>query len=487
MSDGVQTVAHASGSDNPRSATYNRQGVRTEGTTNRDSWGVIVSRKKKKKKPARPRQVIPFSPRPAGQGTQPFFEPGAPVRVKAGVRDPDFPEIDLGGWTGTVLDVNSDSIPQNVHLLWTEGTIERLEPAWIERCEMEGLDFTSIWLAETDLEVDTTRPVQDQRNFQTAGRLLPRPGGLDEQERRISSALGVPAGAEIPLVSGSSLLDYQRYLASRLTFPLPCRDLVGEEEAEAERVSLVGLLPFTGEVRAGLVAEIRRGDEPDFVPLSTLSVEGPPEAHRIVEDYAFWFWSHHPIPVEGGEWPLLPTGDSHPAWSTIKEAAAYATGGGATTGALLATEDNARYGLWVGMGVLGLLGYVAGARYGRVFGAVNGMRFGSLYGGLFGAMAGVLFGAAVGVMVVGALGTIPGAILGSIIGTVLASRKWEPIGRNSWAPLGACIGGLVLASWIDRNRAFTGALIGAASGCVLAAVAVMMLFVTVGLASRGTK
>jgi hypothetical protein len=32
----------------------------------------------------------------------PRFEPGAKVRVKHGVRDPDFPDIPLGGWAGTV-------------------------------------------------------------------------------------------------------------------------------------------------------------------------------------------------------------------------------------------------------------------------------------------------------------------------------------------------------------------------------------------------
>ena len=30
----------------------------------------------------------------------PRFEPGAKVRVKRGVIDPDFPDIPLGGWAG---------------------------------------------------------------------------------------------------------------------------------------------------------------------------------------------------------------------------------------------------------------------------------------------------------------------------------------------------------------------------------------------------
>ena len=35
----------------------------------------------------------------------PRFEPGAKVRVKRGVIDPDFADIPLGGWTGTIKEV----------------------------------------------------------------------------------------------------------------------------------------------------------------------------------------------------------------------------------------------------------------------------------------------------------------------------------------------------------------------------------------------
>jgi hypothetical protein len=33
------------------------------------------------------------------------FKSGDKVRVKHGVRDPDFPDIPLGGWSGTVKEV----------------------------------------------------------------------------------------------------------------------------------------------------------------------------------------------------------------------------------------------------------------------------------------------------------------------------------------------------------------------------------------------
>jgi len=41
-------------------------------------------------------------PRTTSSRVPPRFEPGSKVRVKHGVRAPDFPDIPPGGWAGTV-------------------------------------------------------------------------------------------------------------------------------------------------------------------------------------------------------------------------------------------------------------------------------------------------------------------------------------------------------------------------------------------------
>jgi hypothetical protein len=445
-----------------------------------------VSRKKKKKQQPPP-SIVPITPRSdESDGPRPRFVPGVPVRVRPGVRDPDFPNLDLSGWTAIVLDVNDESDPPNYEIGWTEETRQRIDPVWRDRCEEEGLDFDTIWLSGDDLDPDPTRP------FEAVVPGPPaltdrRPAALVAQENRIRAALSVKVGGDIPMVARASLQAYHDYLKARLVFPLPCREHTENDKSEPERVTLIGLAAFGEEPRFGLVAEIRRGESADFVPLWTLSVEEPPEAHQLVEDYAFWFWSHHPAHDTGEAGPLLSAGAAHPVWSALKAATAYGAGVGATTGALLVTDDKAFYGMYVGMGVLGLAGAMAGMRFGRVFGVLNGMRFGHMYGAIFGTMAGVLIGTAVGVMLMGAIGTIPGAILGSLLGAAFARLKWEPIGRGSWAPLGACVGGLIWATWNDRHQAFTGALIGAGTGALLVLLIVMLLLVTVGLAARIPK
>jgi hypothetical protein len=44
--------------------------------------------------------------RPRRPVNTPRFESGAKVRVKRAVRDPDFPDVPLGGWAGTVKGVH---------------------------------------------------------------------------------------------------------------------------------------------------------------------------------------------------------------------------------------------------------------------------------------------------------------------------------------------------------------------------------------------
>jgi hypothetical protein len=71
-----------------------REDHRSTTTAENDNGGIAVSRKKEKK---------PRTPARFGTGTQ--------VHVKPGTTDPDFPDIPLGGWAGTIRDVDQRSAP----------------------------------------------------------------------------------------------------------------------------------------------------------------------------------------------------------------------------------------------------------------------------------------------------------------------------------------------------------------------------------------
>jgi len=69
------------------------------------------------------------------------FHIGDPVRVKAGVRDPDDPNFDIGGWQGRVTDISHANEPQEptIGLAWDSLTLKVMPQQSIERYERERL------------------------------------------------------------------------------------------------------------------------------------------------------------------------------------------------------------------------------------------------------------------------------------------------------------------------------------------------------------
>ena len=84
----------------------------------------------------------------------PRFESGTKVRVKHGVRVPDFPDIPLGGWAGMVKEVEQAEGQTTYLIVWDRTTLRGMHPVYRKRCERDGLELDSMWLGEEDLEAD---------------------------------------------------------------------------------------------------------------------------------------------------------------------------------------------------------------------------------------------------------------------------------------------------------------------------------------------
>src|SRR5208337_5231410 len=83
----------------------------------------------------------------------PRFEVGNKVRVKYGVIDPDFPDIPLGGWSGTITEVDAKP-PVTFLIKWDRRTLELMHPVYRKRCERDGFEMETMWLGEEDIEPD---------------------------------------------------------------------------------------------------------------------------------------------------------------------------------------------------------------------------------------------------------------------------------------------------------------------------------------------
>ena len=96
----------------------------------------------------------------------PRFQVGDKVRVKSGVIDPDFPDIPLGGWTGTVTEVEQADDQITYEIKWNKRTLNGMHPVYRKRCERDGLEMESMWLGEEDIEPDDGTPVSMEQPTQ---------------------------------------------------------------------------------------------------------------------------------------------------------------------------------------------------------------------------------------------------------------------------------------------------------------------------------
>lgn len=73
---------------------------------------------------------------------------GMRVRVREGVMSPEFPEISIAGWTGTVHEVTGKASPTNCILEWDPDTVSMMPADYVSRCEQGGLYHLMACLSE---------------------------------------------------------------------------------------------------------------------------------------------------------------------------------------------------------------------------------------------------------------------------------------------------------------------------------------------------
>ena len=83
--------------------------------------------------------------------SRPMFAVGTQVRVRSGIADPDYPEMVLSGWAGSVLQVG-EGAPTRYLVRWSPQTLESIRPAYQKRCQQDDFVFDQMWLLEDDLQ-----------------------------------------------------------------------------------------------------------------------------------------------------------------------------------------------------------------------------------------------------------------------------------------------------------------------------------------------
>jgi Calcium binding len=408
------------------------------------------------------------------------------VRVRGGIRDPDFPAIGLGGWSGRVLEVNESERPPLYLVEWDERTLEAMHPAYRERGIQDGLVMDEMWLNENELEADQGGAPAIEPISEAALATL----RTTSHEARIRAILGGDEDGALPVVNAVNLERYHVYLASHLLFPFEAwfweqRPSVGRRKFQGRVTRLLDPAEQPRSLEHGVLAEIRRGSARHIVPLVVLVVPREGVNQQLVEDYAYWFsdsfeeeslgtQEEEPEPTENLRAALLGLlrGVGWFAVLGTVYGLTLATAAAALAGALLAAEIGA------GLGVL--LGGIFGWLLGKVHGSFRLQTFGSVYGVVVLAMMGGLVGALLGVLVAGFLGAVPGAIAGGVMDRAISWWRGKPGSRPRAILAGAVAGTLVVAFLCDAESAraavWLGGLAGAIGGPVmLVLVGVLMV------------
>jgi len=223
--------------------------------------------------------------RTKGGSVPPRFEPGMKVRVKLGVRDPDFADIPLGGWAGIVKEIERTKGETTYLIAWDRATLKGMHPVYKKRCERDGLELESIWLGDEDLEADDGTHV----SIEQPTAIITKPLSEKDQDDRVRMALGLTHDDPLPDVTRKTLLAYYRLLKINLKLPFKAR-------SDGDGSSLtVHRLPDPKEYdldeEEGLLCEARSPEGPFDVPLADLDEAGSGN-RRLVRDYGYRFGNY---------------------------------------------------------------------------------------------------------------------------------------------------------------------------------------------------
>jgi hypothetical protein len=440
---------------------------------------VIMSKKHRKKNRTRANPLAAA-----------MFSAGTIVRVKPGTMDPGFADIPLGGWTGTIQNVDQHAQPRLYHVQWNQDTLDQMHPVYRKRCHRDDLEIENMWLAEDELELDTGEPAKVEQPTNLISRSLSK----DDQDDRIRALFGLTSDDRLPFVNDDNLCKYHRHLATHLSFPFEAQCQAGVQiesgrfEEKPILATVTGLLHSDHyDENCGILCEAT--EDGGSVDLSLAEIESTVNIHnrQLVEDYAYWF---HNSPGESSEvdaWTgggfvtssqwILPERSSYRAkrWPLFEAVVKCGIAGGVIgipLGSLFAAMEIVQFGAIVGAVIVGFLGYWAGARFGMFFGTVNRLKHGSFYGSILGAIGGGIVGALIGAL----LGAVVGMLVGSLIGALIS--QWLLQGRKKMlgVVLGAAAGATMQAFYFDQEKAIEGAIYGAVIGALAGVVIVLAIY-----------
>jgi hypothetical protein len=217
------------------------------------------------------------------------FKVSDKVRVKHGFKDVDYPDMPLGGWAGTVIEVRG---ADTFIIRWSKATLDAIHPIFKQRCEIDGLDPEEYGLVGEDLEPDTGGPL----DIEHPTKITAKPLSPKDQDDRIRMIFGLTSNDPLPDVDDETLETYHEHLSENLVFPFEAEHTsdTGPFSSRTMKVKVTCLGDPDDERMIddtyGILCEARHERRVVTLPLGELEEAKPNQ--QLVEDYCYWFWNY---------------------------------------------------------------------------------------------------------------------------------------------------------------------------------------------------
>lgn len=210
------------------------------------------------------------------------------VRVKAGIKDPDFGTA-IGGWQGRISNIDKSNDETLVSIQWDSVTLKIIPVAMIEQCEEQGLDWAEMALGANDVEPAKPRDTENDV-AKIKAQLSSQHGwmSLGEEGKRIQKVLAAMEADDDLDEFGA----WEEHLEKNLRYPF---EAVIAELLErgplhvGDKVVVTGNADATDE-KYGIIVDVRVGRRKYAFPLCDLeATDKKSPNYQLVKDYAIWF------------------------------------------------------------------------------------------------------------------------------------------------------------------------------------------------------
>ena len=230
----------------------------------------------------------PKKTQPISQNPTTDLNVGDCIRVKPGVKDPNY-GFDIGGWQGRVTEIETYQ-PGKLTIMfqWDSLSLKSMPASALRRSEEDGLDWTTMGLYPEDVE--KAEPRDMQADVDEIIEELSAEHSWDyigEQGQRIHQVLqDVDEDDDLEAFEA-----WQEHLEAHLKLPFDAVVSEFQERGPLEAGDLVKVLGFEGvEDLYGVLVNIKTGRKSHVFPLCDLEAVNKKSAnYTFIDDYAVWF------------------------------------------------------------------------------------------------------------------------------------------------------------------------------------------------------